>query len=64
MIKLASNENPNGCSPKVAKAIANSANMAYMYPDDSLYELKDALSKKIKCKMMKIFIIGAGSDQS
>jgi len=62
VVKLASNENPKGCSPKVAKAIANNAHKAFLYPDDSMFELKDALAKKFEIKEENI-IIGAGSDQ-
>ncbi len=62
VVKLASNENPKGCSPKVAKAIADSAHRAYLYPDDSMFELKEALSKKFDVGDNNI-IIGAGSDQ-
>ena len=62
VIKLASNENPKGCSPKVAEAIANSADKAFLYPDDSMFELKDALSSKFAVTDKNI-IIGAGSDQ-
>ena len=41
IIKLASNENPNGCSPKVSKKIAESIKKISLYPDDSFYELKN-----------------------
>ena len=62
VVKLASNENPKGCSPKVAKAIASNAHKAFLYPDDSMFELKTALSKKFDVVDENI-IIGAGSDQ-
>ncbi|MBU1669425.1 histidinol-phosphate transaminase [bacterium] len=62
VVKLASNENPKGCSPKVAKAIANNAYKAFLYPDDSMFELKAALSTKFDVSDKNI-IIGAGSDQ-
>ena len=62
VVKLASNENPKGCSPKVAKTIADNASKAFLYPDDSMFELKEALSKKFDVKDDNI-IIGAGSDQ-
>ena len=62
VVKLASNENPKGCSPKVAEAIAKSANRAYLYPDDSMFELKEALSLRFGVDEKSI-IIGAGSDQ-
>jgi histidinol-phosphate aminotransferase len=62
VVKLASNENPKGCSKNVAKVIADNAHKAFLYPDDSMFELKDALSKKFKVTDENI-IIGAGSDQ-
>jgi len=62
VVKLASNENPKGCSPKVAEVIAKNAHKAFLYPDDSMFELKDALSKKFNVVDDNI-IIGAGSDQ-
>jgi histidinol-phosphate aminotransferase len=62
VVKLASNENPKGCSPKVAQAIADNAHKAFLYPDDSMFELKEALSSKFDVKDDNI-IIGAGSDQ-
>ncbi len=62
VVKLASNENPLGCSPKVTQAIAKSASRASLYPDDSMYELKELLSKRFEVESSNI-IIGAGSDQ-
>jgi len=62
VVKLASNENPKGCSPRVVEAIAKSANRASLYPDDSFYELKDALGARFGVTSENI-IIGAGSDQ-
>jgi len=62
VVKLASNENPKGCSSRVAKVIADNATKAFLYPDDSMFELKDALSKKFNVQDNNI-IIGAGSDQ-
>ena len=62
VVKLASNENPKGVSPKVSKAIVDSASKAFLYPDDSMFELKDGLAKKFDVKSENI-IIGAGSDQ-
>lgn len=62
IIKLASNENPYGTSPKVTKKIQELAKNMFMYPDDSMYELKDALAKKYDVENSNI-IIGAGSDQ-
>ena len=62
VVKLASNENPKGCSPKVAEVIKNNADKAFLYPDDSMFELKAALSSKFDVEDENI-IIGAGSDQ-
>ncbi len=62
IVKLASNENPNGCSPKVQKAVVDIvANMA-LYPDDSMMQLKEGLSKRFDVSDKNI-IIGSGSDQ-
>ena len=62
IIKLASNENPYGPPPKAIEKIKNLAAQMHRYPDDSFFELKDALSEKFSIKPSNI-IIGAGSDQ-
>ncbi|SFZ98476.1 Biosynthetic Aromatic amino acid aminotransferase beta @ Histidinol-phosphate aminotransferase [hydrothermal vent metagenome] len=62
VVKLASNENPIGTSPAVEKAIIDNAKKAHLYPDDSMFELKSALSKRFNVGDKNI-IIGAGSDQ-
>lgn len=43
-IKLASNENPLGASPRVVKAAQEVLVKAHFYPDGGCYELKQALS--------------------
>ncbi len=62
VVKLASNENPIGTSPVVKQAIMDNAGKAHLYPDDSMYMLKDALATKYGVEDSNI-IIGAGSDQ-
>ena len=62
VVKLASNENPKGCSPKVLQAIKEEASYASLYPDDSMYELKEGLAKRFNVSSNQV-IIGAGSDQ-
>ena len=62
IIKLASNENPYGTSPKVAKKIQDISSNMFMYPDDSMYELKEALASKFEVGSENI-VIGCGSDQ-
>ena len=60
--KLASNENPLGCSPKAVEAIIETTQRVAVYPDGSAYELKKALSQKHNIDADKI-ICGAGSDE-
>lgn len=62
VIKLASNENPLGPSPKAIKAIKEAAKNANLYPDDSFYQLKEGLAAHHKVEEKNI-IIGSGSDQ-
>jgi len=62
VIKLASNENPNGTSLKVIEAVKQKAHLMSQYPDDSMYRLKEGLSKRFDVSEKNI-IIGAGSDQ-
>ena len=62
IIKLASNENPRGCSPLVQDAVCHEASKMNLYPDDSMYELKAKLAKRFDVKDSNI-AIGAGSDQ-
>jgi histidinol-phosphate aminotransferase len=62
VIKLASNENPYGTSPKVTEKIQELAKNMFVYPDDSMYELKEALAKKFDVDSSNV-IIGSGSDQ-
>lgn len=63
VIKLASNENPHGCSEKVSNEIqALLSKQMPLYPDDSFYELKNALSTHFRVGENNL-IIGCGSDQ-
>jgi len=62
IVKLASNENPFGCSPKVKDAVRSIIDNMALYPDDSMVKLKTALSGKYQIKGNEL-IIGAGSDQ-
>ncbi|MEG1796781.1 MAG: histidinol-phosphate transaminase [Clostridium sp.] len=61
VIKLASNENPLGSSPKVKEALNNIISEAHMYPDASNYELKEAIGKKLGVEPNQVFC-GTGSD--
>jgi histidinol-phosphate aminotransferase len=62
IVKLASNENPFGCSPKVKEAVRAIIDTMSLYPDDSMVKLKSALCAKYKIHNTEL-IIGAGSDQ-
>jgi len=62
IIKLASNENPYGCSLMVQKGVCDIASKMAMYPDDSMMHLKSALAKRFEV-MEDELIIGSGSDQ-
>ncbi|WP_096030172.1 histidinol-phosphate transaminase [Campylobacter lanienae] len=62
IIKLASNENPLGCSPLALEAMEKSIKSANLYPDDSYYELKESLANLYNVNSKNI-VIGSGSDQ-
>jgi histidinol-phosphate aminotransferase len=62
IVKLASNENPCGCSPKVKEAVSSIVSNMALYPDDSMMKLKDGLAKRFDISKENI-IIGSGSDQ-
>jgi histidinol-phosphate aminotransferase len=61
-IKLASNENPLGPSPKAVNAIKKHLANVYRYPDGSCYYLRQRLSEKFGLPMNNI-ILGNGSDE-
>ncbi len=62
IIKLSSNENPFGPSPKALEAINKEAKNLQIYPDQKSILLREALSKKLKIDEDCI-IIGNGSDE-
>ena len=62
IVKLASNENPYGCSIKVQHAVGEILSHMALYPDDSMIKLKDALSSRFDVEHENL-IIGSGSDQ-
>jgi histidinol-phosphate aminotransferase len=61
IVKLASNENPRGPSPKVLAAIATAAADVTRYPDGNGFELKRALAAKFGVTDDAI-ILGNGSN--
>jgi len=62
IVKLASNENPYGCSPKVQSSVVEIVSKMALYPDDSMRKLKTGLSSRFEVNDENI-IIGSGSDQ-
>ena len=62
VIKLASNENPLGPSPKAVEAIKEYVSKINFYPDGGSYYLKKALGEKLGAKEENI-ILGNGSDE-
>ena len=62
VIKLASNENPLGPSPKAIEAVKAAAERMHIYPDGSAFELKTAISKKFGVATNQI-LVGNGSDE-
>ena len=61
IVKLASNENPLGASPKALAAIQSSLGDLAMYPDGGGFALKAAISKKYSVSTEHI-ILGNGSN--
>lgn len=62
VVKLASNENPLGPSPKAMAALKNCAGRVALYPDGFALELRQALAKRLRVKPTQV-TLGAGSDE-
>src|SRR6478752_1008165 len=62
VIKLASNENPLGPSPKAMAAVRRAMKELHRYPDAAAYRLKQALSKHHKTPTESL-VIGNGSNE-
>ncbi|MFH1782246.1 MAG: histidinol-phosphate transaminase [Candidatus Omnitrophota bacterium] len=62
IIKMASNENPFGPSPKALSSIKKSLSNLNRYPEGSCFYLRQALSKKLKVRPEQL-IFGNGSDE-
>ncbi len=61
IVKLASNENPLGCSPLATAAMHEAIKTIALYPDGNGFELRDALSKRFGVDHARI-LIGNGSN--
>lgn len=62
IIKLASNENPLGSSPKANQAIRDSLDEIHLYPDSNCHYLKEKLAKLTGISPAGI-LVGNGSDE-
>jgi len=62
VIKLASNENPLGPSPKGVEALREAAGRVQLYPDGYCYDLRQELAQKYALPAENI-LIGNGSDE-
>jgi histidinol-phosphate aminotransferase len=61
IVKLASNENPLGCSPKATAAMQEALKTIALYPDGNGFELKQALSRHFGVEDACI-VLGNGSN--
>jgi histidinol-phosphate aminotransferase len=62
IIKLASNENPLGPSPKALAAMREAVERAHIYPDGAGYYLREAIAQKFGFARSNI-ILGCGSNE-
>jgi histidinol-phosphate aminotransferase len=62
VIKLASNENPLGPSPKALAVLADAAKTLHRYPDGGAFRLRTALAERWKVSLDQV-ILGNGSDE-
>lgn len=63
IVKLASNENPFGCSKEVQKVIREYDASLALYPDGYATDIRDALSKHLNVAPKQL-IFGNGSDEN
>jgi histidinol-phosphate aminotransferase len=62
IIKLASNENPLGPSPKALAAMRETLERAHFYPDGGGYYLREAIAQKMGLERSNV-ILGSGSNE-
>ncbi len=63
VIKLASNENPYGPSPRAVEAVKNHSREVSLYPADLPYDLLGAISRYINVPVKMIIPGGNGADE-
>ncbi len=62
VVKMASNENPLGTSPRAVKAMEQALQEVNLYPDGNGYYLKKSLASHLRVKEENL-ILGNGSDE-
>jgi len=62
IIKLASNENPLGPSPKALAAMHDAVERAHFYPDGGGYYLREAIAQRLGLERTNV-ILGCGSNE-
>jgi histidinol-phosphate aminotransferase len=62
IVKLASNENPLGASPKALEAVHAALRECQLYPDPACWSLRQALSARLGVDPGRI-VVGNGSDE-
>lgn len=61
-IKLASNENPHGPSPRALVALRAAADRIHCYPDAAAFRLREALAERLGVRTSEV-LHGAGSNE-
>lgn len=61
IVKMASNENPLGCSKKIKEALKNLVDETYLYPDASNHDLIKEISSKLGVNDEEVFLGGGSS---
>lgn len=62
VVKLASNENPLGPSPKAKAAMISALDEAHIYPDGGGYKLRSAIAEKFDLEIGNV-VLGNGSNE-
>lgn len=62
IVKLASNENPFGCSARVTEALTSLASQYALYPDGYAFELRTKVAKHLGVKAEQL-LFGSGLDE-
>ena len=62
IVKLASNENPLGCSPAAREAMARALDEAHIYPDGGAWRLREAIAGLHGVEMENV-VVGNGSNE-